>query len=166
MAKSLTLAQAVNRQKRLEKQLSKIKAQLAVSVRSFDNRPPKTNPDNLIKLANRLVSDIAKLKNRIQSTYNQALLANGMPLWYALIKQRELQDIQAITREYEWQERSLSISPLTLQRFDNIFEALFQECFEKEFFDNYYQSEDENSRELDYLSQLIEQGLEEAILIE
>lgn len=166
MAKSLTLAQAIARQKRLEQKLLKIYIQLDTNVKSVGNHSPKLNPDDLIKLASRIIGDIATLKNRIQKTYDQTMLVNGIPLWYALIKQQELQNIQAITREYEWQERSLNVSPLTLQCFDNVFEALFYECCERESFDNSYQHKNKNRTDLDYLCQLIQQSCEKRILVE
>lgn len=166
MAKSLTLAQAIARQKRLEQKLIKIYSQLATNVKSVDNRPPKHNPDDLIKLASRLIGDIATLKQRIHVTYDKTLLANGMPLWYALVEQQKLEDIQAITREYEWQQRSLKFSPSTLESFDNIFEALFYEHFERENFDNSYQFNNKSVKDSGYIYQLIQQSYEETILVE
>lgn len=92
MAKPLTLAQAIARQKRLEQKLFKIYIQLATNVKSVGNRSPKHNPDDLIKLASRLIGDIVALKQCIHCTYDETLLTNGMPLWYALIKQQRSQE--------------------------------------------------------------------------
>lgn len=166
MAKFLTLAQAIARQKRLEQKLLKIYSQLATNVKSVENRPPKHNPDELVKLASRLIGDIADLKQRIHRTYDTTLLANGMPLWNALIDQQRLQENQEIDKEYEWQQ-SLLKSPIKFsENLDNVFEFFFQEMFEREGSDNNYQQTSKLGEELNILSNMIQQSLETILLSE
>lgn len=166
MAKSLTLAQAIARQKRLEQKLIKIYSQLTTNVKSVGNRSPKHNPDDLIKLASRLISDIADLKQRIHHTYNKTLLATGMPLWYALIEQQRLKEKQDIDKEYEWQQ-SLLKSPIKFsENLDNVFEFFFQEMFEREMADDNYQQTSKLAEELEILSNIIRQNLETTLLAE
>ena len=166
MAKSLTLAQAIARQKRLEQKLIKIYSQLTTNVKSVGNRSPKHNPDDLIKLASRLIGDIATLKKRIHHTYDKTLLANGMPLWYALIEQQRLQEKQEVDKEYEWQQSVLNSPVKFSSELDVMIDYMFQEMFEREMADDNYQQTSKLAEELEILSNIIRQNLETTLLAE
>ena len=164
MAKSLTLAQAIARQKRLEQKLIKIYSQLTTNVKSVGNRSPKHNPDDLIKLASRLIGDIATLKKRIHHTYDKTLLANGMPLWYALIEQQRLQEKQEVDKEYEWQQSVLNSPVKFSSELDVMIDYMFQEMFEREMADDNYQQTSKLAEELETLSNMIHQSLNKNLL--
>ena len=165
MAKPLTLAQTIARQKRLEQKLFKIYIQLTTNVKSVENRPPKHNPDDLIKLASRLIGDIVALKQCIHCTYDETLLTNGMPLWYALIEQQRLQEQQEIDKEYEWQQSLLNSPIKFFENLDNVFEFFFQEMFEREMCDNNYHRTNKLAEELETLSNMIHQSLNKTLLM-
>ena len=165
MAKSLTLAQAIARQKRLEQKLIKIYSQLTTNVKSVGNRSPKHNPDDLIKLASRLIGDIATLKKRIHHTYDKTLLANGMPLWYALIEQQRLQEKQEVDKEYEWQQSVLNSPVKFSSELDVMIDYMFQEMFEREMADDNYQQTSKLAEELETLSNMIHQSLNKTLLM-